>query len=366
MIYQRFVIKEFIKFLVLAIACVVTIYLLIDLFEELSYFINRKTPFETVLLYYFYSIPFAISLLFPVSVILSCFMVFGSFTRERALHVFQSAGVNIYQLFKPLIIVGFVLIVLQFLFIELITIPANQKLESLKRNKIERQQLSNVKRNNLFLRGREQIIYFIKEYELIRKEPTTHTGIMRNFIIAQYNQAGTLKQRIDGKEAKFLDNRWLAYDVTVRYFVSDTTMVFQDLDTMTLAITEKPDFFMQEVRNIEQLHTWELATYIKELKIAGVKTIKAEVELHYRIANNFIALILILMSLPLAISLKRGGVMFGLGLGLLFAFIYWGLIQITKALGQVLLLSPVLAAWFANLLFLAVAIYLLIDVRKYA
>ncbi|MBS4016110.1 MAG: LptF/LptG family permease [Candidatus Latescibacteria bacterium] len=367
MTFDRFIIKEFFKYLILGVACVVTIYLLIDLFEELNYFITRRASVFIVLIYYLYSLPFALSLLFPVGVILSCFFVYGSLTRERSLYVFQIAGVNLYRLFAPVIVVGIILIFAQFWFIELVTIPANRKLENLKRNTIEkRQSQMPSKRSNLYVRGKERTVYFIKEFETQYQQSKISSGIMRNFIIAHYTRDGRIEKRIDAVEAHYTDNRWIGSDVTLRTFDADTLEIFTNYDTLTLSIIEKPDFFVQETRNIEELQIWELHEYIEQLKIAGINTAKAEVELHYRFANAFIVLILMLISLPLAIRLRHGGVMLGLGLGLLFAFVYWGLIQVNKAFGQVLLLNPFLAAWLANFMFLSLGIYLLIQVRKYA
>jgi lipopolysaccharide export system permease protein len=366
MTFDRFLIKEFLKYLLLAVACVVTIYLLIDLFEELNYFISRRASVLIVLVYYLYSIPYVLSLLFPVGAILSCFFVYSSLTKERSLYVFQIAGISLYRLFLPIIITGIILIFVQFWFVELVTIPANRQLESLKKNKIEkRQNLIANKRSNLFVRGKERTVYFIKEFETEYQASKIMSGIMRNCIIAYYRSNGRIEKRIDAREIKFADNRWSGVNVTVRIFTNDTAEVYTNYDTLILTIREKPDFFIQETRNIEELHIWELYEYIGQLKIAGIKTSKSEVELHYRFANSFIVLILILISLPLAIRLRRGGVMLGLGLGLLFAFIYWGLIQVTKALGQVLLLSPFLAAWLANFIFLGLGIYLMLQVKKY-
>lgn len=367
MTFDRFLIKEFFKYLFLAVACVVTIYLLIDLFEQLDYFASRHATIITVLAYYLYNLPFAVSLLFPVGVILSCFFVYGTLIRERSLHVFQIAGVNIYRLFVPIIGIGIALIFVQFFSMELITIPANRKLEIFKRDNIEKRQskMPN-KKNNLFVRGRENVVFFIREYEAELHRSQSDKGIMRDFIIAYYDRDGRIEKRIDGLKADFLDNQWQAQKATVRIFSMDSIESYLQYDSLILPITERPDYFTQDSRIIEELNIWELRRYIQQLKIAGVRTAKAEVEYHYRFANAFILLIMILLSLSLIVRIKQGGVMFGLGLGLLFSFLYWGLVQVFKAYGQALIIKPFLAAWLANFIFLAVDLFLLYQVRKYA
>lgn len=364
-VIDRFLLKEFIKYTVLAVLCVVVIYQLIDLFEELDYFINRHVSVFIVALYYLYSTPAAISLFLPVGIILSCFFSYGMLIRERSIYVFQSAGVNVYRLFLPIVIVGIIMIFFQFFSYELITITANRKLEALKRTQIERK-YGNIttKRYNLYIRGKDQLVYYIYEYESINSVLGERSGQMRNFIIIQINKDGRLQKRIDGCEAIYKEHQWRAKNIDVRLFESDTIESYVHYDTLTLTISEKPGDFTDEVRVIEELSVWELNKYIKQLKVAGVKTAKSEVEFHYRFSSSCVGLILILLSLPLAVKLRHGGVMFGLGLGLLFSFIYWGLVQITKAFGQASMINPFLAAWLANFIFLAVDAYFIFRVKQ--
>ncbi|MEO0091949.1 MAG: LptF/LptG family permease [candidate division WOR-3 bacterium] len=356
-VIDRFLIKEFIKYTFLATISVVAIYQIIDLFEELQYFINRRASVFTVLEYYFYSTPSAVSLLLPVGTILACFFVYGVLTRERAMYVFKSAGINIFRLFLPMIILGLLLIIFQFFAYEFITIPMNQKLEKLKRTKIERRTEAIVhKWHNLFVMGENRTVYYIREYE--------SNGIMSNFIIAQFDDNGKVKARYDGTRAIWKDKLWIAYKIGERIFLEDSIEKYTYYDTLILPIREKPVNFIEETRTIEELNIWQLYQFIRQLKRAGVETAKHEVEFHYRFAQSFISCILIILSLPLAVTLRKGGVMFGLGLGLLFSFIYWGLVQTTKAYGQAMVINPMLSAWLPNILFSIIVGYLMIRVKK--
>ncbi len=364
-VIDRFLIKEFIKYAVLAVLCVVAIYLLIDLFDQLDYFIGRHASIFTVALYYLYNLPAAISLMLPVGIILSCFLVYGMLMRERSISVMQIAGINTYRLFSPIIILGLALIVVEFFGYEFVTIPSLKKLDDLRRIKIERK-YGNIssKRYNLYIKGEQQLVYFIYEYESIKPVHEELSGIMRNFVIVQLNQSGRLEKRYDGSEARYINHQWLGKNINVRSFIEDTIESYVHYDSMVLVIDEKPSDFTEETRVVEEMSVWELSKYIEQLKIAGLKTAKSEVEFNCRFSYAFIGLILILLSLPLTIKLRRGSIMFGLGLGLLFAFIYWGLLQVTKAYGQSSVISPFLAAWFGNFLFLVVDAFLMIKVKQ--
>jgi len=56
--------------------------------------------------------------------------------------------------------------------------------------------------------------------------------------------------------------------------------------------------------------------------------------------------------------------MLGLGLGLLFSFLYWGMIQVSKAFGYVGALNPVMSAWLPSIIFGIVATYFFLILKR--
>ncbi|MEO0132145.1 MAG: LptF/LptG family permease [candidate division WOR-3 bacterium] len=364
-IFDRYLVSEFLKFLVLALLALVTIYVLIDLFSELDYYLNRHTPFFTVIKYYFFYIPSGISLLFPSAVICACFLVYGRLIREQSILVLESAGISIYRLLMPLVTLGTVFVLLQFTFYEFITIPCNQILNSIRIYEIERQaQLIKSRRYNLFVRDLERTMYYIKEYQadLLGKKITQ--AEMRDFVIINFAQDGTIIRRADGAVARYVNHQWIGQEVVIRNFEGEKQETYEYYPEMALPITQKPDFFLEELHNIEELQIWNLFRCLAELKRSGSHPAKVELELHFRFANAIAVFIIIVFSLFLAILIRKTGIMFGLALGLLFAFLYWGLIQVSKAYGQILVLSPPIAAWLINIIFIICDIILLWKVKN--
>ena len=121
---------------------------------------------------------------------------------------------------------------------------------------------------------------------------------------------------------------------------------------------------MTELRPVEQTNTYRLSRYLRRMKRAGEHVNKEEVEFNYRFSDAFIGLIVVLLGLPLSTRLRKGGVMLGLGLGLLFSFLFWGMIQVSKAFGYVGALNPVLSAWLPNISFGIVAIFFFLRLKR--
>ena len=71
-------------------------------------------------------------------------------------------------------------------------------------------------------------------------------------------------------------------------------------------------------------------------------------------------LVTVLLALPFAFKVGRRGSMYGVGVGLILAIVFWATAAIFNALGLETILPPLLAAWSPNVFFAAVGAYLLL------
>jgi lipopolysaccharide export system permease protein len=346
-----------VKFTVLALASVVVLYLLIDLFEEFNYFTSRKVGLLIILLYYLYELPSAVNLLYPVSLLLAVFVVYGQMVRHREFHALKSAGVSVYRLFAPAVVLGLGSVGLYLAGSEYVTVPANRRLSDLRRFRIERRTAPSLdRRQNVYLAAGGQVLY---------ARETEADSILRDFSVINVDPARQVRSRTDGREAVFIGGHWRATDVSSRTFDSAGREVLVKSETIDLAaLTLRPSDFAGPSRPIEETRAGDLRDHIIRMKRAGENVAAEEVEYHYRFSYSLIGLVVVLLGLPMAVQLRKGGVMFGLGLGLLFSFLYWGAIQTGRAYGTSHVISPAMAAWLPNIVFGCVAAGLLCHVER--
>jgi lipopolysaccharide export system permease protein len=357
-VMDRHLAREVVRFALIALTSVVVIYLLVDLFEELNYFTSRKATVANVLLYYMFSLPSAITLLYPVSCLLGVFLVYGQMVRHRELHALESAGVSALRLFVPAVGVGLATVVLYLVGQEFVTIPANIRLDNHRRVVIEKRTApEQQKRRNVYFVGEAGRVFYVREFE--------SAGVMRDFSIKELSPDRLVRTRIDGNEAVYRDSVWVGFGISVREFHRDGTETLVRHDSLVLAgLVEKPEDFTHTTRPVYETSTADLRRFIARLKRAGEDVAEEEVEYHYRFSYSLIGLIVVLIGLPLSVRLRKGGVMFGLGIGLLVSFLYWGAIQMSRAYGGSHVISPVLAAWLPNVVFGVVAVVLIANVKQ--
>jgi lipopolysaccharide export system permease protein len=109
----------------------------------------------------------------------------------------------------------------------------------------------------------------------------------------------------------------------------------------------------------------ELDMTFKELKYAMKLTGFAQsimrdlhLEFHRRLAFPFACFVFALIGFPLGLQNRRSGKSSGFSLCLAVLLTYYIILSIGKTLGQKAIVSPIVAMWLPNLLFIALGIYL--------
>ena len=126
---------------------------------------------------------------------------------------------------------------------------------------------------------------------------------------------------------------------------------------------EPPEYFKAEVPEPAKMNYRQLRVYIAQLRASGFNTLTATVQLQRKVAFPFATIIMALLAVPFAVTTGRRGAMYGIGIGIALSIAYWVILNVLCAVGEGGVLTPVLAAWSANLLFGAAALYMILTVR---
>ncbi len=131
---------------------------------------------------------------------------------------------------------------------------------------------------------------------------------------------------------------------------------------MTLAL-EPADYFMTEQPDAERMNYRQLRGYIGELRVSGFNVVPYTVALQRKLSFPFVTIVMTLLAVPFAVTTGRRGALYGIGVGIVLAITYWLLFSLFAAIGTAGLITPVLAAWAPNILFVVVGAYLLLTVQ---
>ncbi len=353
-IISRYVLKQYFRYWIICLGISVFIYIVINLFDNLGKFLAKNATAMDIMVYYLYLTPSYTTLLVPVASMIAVFLVFGIMTKNREMIVLKTSGFSIDRLFWLLLATGAVIAAATFVFQETVGVWAQSRLIEHEQTKINRRPVrQEVSRRNFFYYGENNWVYLIRKFD-------GRLQTMDDVVLWQRSRDSKITQRIDAAHGYF-DSIWVFESATVRHFDTLGTETATRHARLAMAgLKEKPPDFLKKIKPAEEMNFVEIAAFVAKRERAGQDVTAEKVELNYRFSYPFITLVLLLITLPISVVLRRGGIAVGLGISIGLSFTFWGFIQSSRAYGVAGMIDPVLAAWLPNVVFGAIGVALFI------
>lgn len=356
-ILSKYILREFLLTLLYGLAVVLALFMIIELFQRLDVFIKYQAPFSSIIRYLSYMTPGIIILLCPIAVLLSSFITFGVLSRNFEIIALRASGVSLYRIIIPVLMCTFLISIASLLGNELVAPHTNRVAEETY-DKIKGRVYgkSIYSGDQIWYRG-EEVIYNIKVFH-------RQFNVLEGVALYYFDNAFELIKRVDAERARWQNNQWVFENVTTRTFNAhkENKTIFEK--NCTIPLTETPETFKQEVREPEEMSFRELEEYIEKTTQEGYDTTPYLADLYAKISSPFINFVIALLGIPFAVRIgKHGGFALGVTMSFFVGFGYWVFFNLCLALGHSGALSPLLSAWVANITFVIVGLWLLLQIR---
>jgi lipopolysaccharide export system permease protein len=350
-----YLIQKFVGYFFGLFIVIVIVFVVVDYVSNLKRF--EGASFFTVALFYWYYLPWLFGFVFPIVILLSTMSAIGSMARQNELTAIKAAGVNVRQLTAPLMALGVILAGFGFYVSEGILPKANTARRELTERMSDDhaaqghgapQAARQEYRRNFYYFGDNKTIYFFGEF---RTEPLYTRTVWRETF-----DGPVIRSRITADAADFRNGRWVFTKGTSRTFFKDSVAVLTFDTLVDTILMARPQDMVAQIRSPEEMSYWELESFVDKSRRRGEDVSKWRAQLDFKIALPFSILIVILLGISISarVGRKGGAVLFGIGLMLCFS--YWIISQFAIAFAQNGQLSPLVGAWFGNLLYLAIAL----------
>ncbi|MEO0270497.1 MAG: LptF/LptG family permease [candidate division WOR-3 bacterium] len=351
----KFVIIENLIFIILFTFSLIILYIVIDFFENIDKFLKGFSPYK-ILLYYFFQTPYLTVLLLPVASLLAPFFTIGRMARDFELIALKTGGINLKKFFLPLLIFGIILSLISFIINETIEPVFMRKAMSIKYKEIEKrpapwERIFETDFNFIEKKGNLDRFFHFGLIDSRRKEG-------EDIYITEMEKSKT-KRFIYAKRGEFKNEGWKLYDGILYEYSSDGESVlnFENFKEKPFyEIRVSPLQMLSLRKSLEEMNVFEIKKLLNTLKNAGLDYKKEEVEFFIHFSFPFSIFITLLLSISLASRTRQKGKAFVLTLATTLSFIYWGMLEISRAMGHAYILSPFLSAWLPNIIFLIPAI----------
>jgi lipopolysaccharide export system permease protein len=351
-IHDRYLLRQFTKIFFISILTFTIIYITIDVFEEIDNFIDHDASILTIGLYYLYSIPFILTYIIPVSLLLGAIFSMGIMSRRNEITALIASGLGLIRISAPILVAAFVVSILSVGFNDFVVTKAVRLSKEVKHYNIEGQARTNPKlKENFHFLGENGFVYLARRFD-------DNTKTLHDVVVQQFDRT-TLLRRVDAKKAKWIDDRWEFESGFEREFETESEQV-QAFDRLVIPeLQENPDDFAKNEIDPENMNFMELKSYIEKVKRSGGGVEQYLTDLYFKFSYPLAGSIFVLLGIALSSGKRKQSIATGFGLTLLVSFLYYGVLRVGQTLGYNGVLPPMLAAQLGNLIFLVVGVGLL-------
>ena len=369
-----YVARQYLTVFVLSLFSLLGIFY-ISTFMDLAEKLFRGTATSGLLLRYFYfQTPQFIYYVIPMSALVSTLVTIGLMTKNSELVVMKACGISLYRAAVPLLV--FALLASAALFGLQEEVLANSNREASRLNRIIRgyptQSFGVLDRRWIIAENGDiyHFDFFDPGINRFTRLSTYHVDVpsWRLGALMFSRQVDLVRQAAPPGEPIL---GWEAHDGWTRTL---STITRKNAGRPAMAVKyepfaaryvslEPPGYFKTEEPDAARMTYGQLKTYIDQLNMSGFNAVPYMVQLQRKVAFPFVTLIMTMLAVPFAVTTGRRGALYGVGVGIVVAIVYWITMSVFAAVGAGGWIAPVLAAWAPNILFGAVAAYMVLTVR---
>jgi lipopolysaccharide export system permease protein len=359
-ILDAYIVKKFLKTLMLVIAIILPIGIAIDISERIDKFIHHNELTLAIILrdYYQHFIITYGNMFLPLALFIAVILFTSKLANNTEIIAMHSAQISFNRLLYPYFLAALIVAVFSLLMNHFVVPNSNYKFTLFDKTYLSVKKEPNTI-NNISLQLGESDYMFMKTFWIKRNKGS-------NFMYEHYE--GThLKYRLKASNIKWnpKDSTYKLSNFTKRYLQMDGNDLIQSgksFDTI-FSFFPKDLFYIDYLA--KEMKSPELKDYIKLSKSRGVKNLNPyKVELHKRSSLPFSSFILSLIAVALASKKRRGGIGVNLAIGVGLAFIYIFFMKITEVLGAVAGTNSLFMVWFPNIIFGVLSILLYWNASK--
>jgi lipopolysaccharide export system permease protein len=333
------------RFFVSVVAVFAGVYVLVAFVDYID--VMRKAsdvpdaPTSQLMLISFYKVPQTMEQLLPFSVLVGAMTCFFSLSRRMELVVARGAGMSVWQIITPAILVALVIGV----FGTTVYNPVSASLREASK-RIESRLFGG--QNQTAFEGYEGGGYWVRQRgndgdSILNALQSREQGLRLSTVTAfTFNSTGQFKERIEAQDAELQPGAWKLRHA--RIFALNTLP--QELDSYLLPTKLTREQVAESFAAPDTVGFWHLPASIRFVEDSGLAAAGYRLQYQILIARPFLLAAMVLLASSVSLRAFRfGGVPQRILMGVGAGFSLYVLSKVTGDLSKADLLHPVLAAW---------------------
>jgi lipopolysaccharide export system permease protein len=362
---DRLILTEFIPFFIMGVAAFTMLMVAVTLMRDiLNYVTNYGLSLADIGVFFILALPQVVAYTLPMAILFSALLTFGRLSDTTQITALRAGGVDFFRIIAPALYFAW--------FVVLFTFVLNEKVapQSTISAKIHIQQSLIDKGIHL---QEKDISYLDNEAGWLFSAATAEGNTFFDVRWLDFSSPDTVTITI-AEKGEWLQDSWQFYNAEIMTVPRGSSSPDEDQSgngkvirvqspEIEVNINRTPSDILSEAthRDPEEMSLDELGHLIanRDPKIVTDQNLRKLKGTYYsKIAIPFASIVFTLIAAPLGLTPVRSTSSRGVGLSLLLVFGYYILTTFSIKIAESGVLTPMLAAWLPNIVFLAAGIIL--------
>ncbi|MDR0931585.1 MAG: LptF/LptG family permease [Victivallales bacterium] len=408
---DTYILREFlIKYSVLLLVFII-LFVLGDVYRDISDFLENKAPFREILLYFAYKLPGNIRFILPITMLLGCMWTMATFGKNMEITAMRASGVSLFRCGGAIFVVGLAVTGINIYFNEALVPYTERSAEIIRSNVAERRRYvrglltyrsSDQQRHwlfNNFDTGNTQKNVTLKTFWsepmidslILVSDESAQLKMIREVFpgkadqilgLSREEREKRIRRELLGRKVDFFaaeasynpgkaewtfhNGIFTSYDRNDKLEITAGTGISAIHDQIPFTVLhfgqdkihESPNDILNAIKEKDDLPTWVIWNLVRRTPdIADrVKAIYMTV-FYYRLAFPWACFLAVFLGIPLATKNERTGSLMAIITAVIIIVIYIVTAQVFLVLGKGGILSPIFAGLAPTVAFIAFCAY---------
>lgn len=356
-IMDSYILRKFLGSVFYSIALLMTIIIVFDISEKIQSFLDNGIPLSIIVTkYYFNFIPYFVNLFFPLFTFISVIWFTSKLSGRNEIISFFNGGISFYRFLHPYIVGALILCFLSLAMANFLVPKTNDGMYKFK--EVYMYGHHNITSSNIHFKNSKDSYVYVERWRKKSLEGDQFT----------YEVLGSedLKCKVRAEHIVYKPETktWTLQSYVVRTLDNGVEKV-RGGASMDTTFTFVPEDFNNDVSVAETMSYRNLKKFIAKEKAKGSSLVKSyQIEQHKRLANPVSIIVMTLLGLCVAARKSRRGIGVHIFVGLFFVFTFIFLQQVSTVFAVSEALSPAMAIWLPNLIYLVICAVMLVLTPK--
>ena len=335
-----------------ALGVFTTLVVLGDTFEKMKNLGNGTTTMWDLLSYSLATFPNWLATIMPVACLLGAISVISEMVANGEWTACVAGGFAPRQLFKPVVCCILLVVLLTMALQEFVIPPLNAKSAQIYNTRI------NPSASYHPDTEQDVILKVSPNQMLFAKEVNLKSGTMKRVSLDTYDAGWDIAHQIVADQMVWdpETESWLFSKGVRRTFLDPMDTTEQTFETAESPVHLNPSEMSVDRTDGKLLSIRELYKRIHFFKRSGLASYSVQTMMQSKLATPFVTLIMCLLGMPFAISMRRKSKILNIIASLVIAFTFWWLISMFTSIGENGYINPFLAGW-GPVLFFSVVVF---------